>query len=383
MSIQIPKNVRLCGRSAETHNMAESVTEHIYLEDYVVTFLRQVKDRYGDRQLQIDLYGRKQKEAGQTWYFVYGAGMAGDDGCFSDHEYLGQAHYRMGKDPEDYLSDIQRGNNALHVILTDEDGDIILFYKEDGYVRRTNDYFVFYEKNEAMQNFLVEWYRRNEQKNERKKEPEVTDQAAQNFRRLYQERQQERQQNKLLSMMYAASLMLLILCCITGISMINQFDKMREMGQAIDHLTLAMEERRLPERTYVVQADALEDMEEENAKPEKDVYADAGQNELSGSGGAGDELVAPAMSQSVTAVLPETQADVSDENAIQISDEISGIEKAEPENQYYIVKEGDTLAGISRTLFGTSSRLADICELNDIENPNNIIVGQKLLLPND
>lgn len=46
----------------------------------------------------------------------------------------------------------------------------------------------------------------------------------------------------------------------------------------------------------------------------------------------------------------------------------------------YTVKKGDTLASIAKKLTGKSSNYIAIANQNDIENPNNIYVGQKLVI---
>lgn len=48
---------------------------------------------------------------------------------------------------------------------------------------------------------------------------------------------------------------------------------------------------------------------------------------------------------------------------------------------YYTVKKGDTLASISRKMYGTTSKVKDICSANNISNVDLIIEGQKILLP--
>ena len=47
----------------------------------------------------------------------------------------------------------------------------------------------------------------------------------------------------------------------------------------------------------------------------------------------------------------------------------------------YIVEEGDTLAIISKKMYGDLSHVDAICKMNGIENGNLIYVGQKLILP--
>jgi|GEM_PF-402389 len=47
----------------------------------------------------------------------------------------------------------------------------------------------------------------------------------------------------------------------------------------------------------------------------------------------------------------------------------------------YVVEPGDTLSFISTLFFGSPARVADIMELNDITNPDAIMVGDILMLP--
>ena len=47
----------------------------------------------------------------------------------------------------------------------------------------------------------------------------------------------------------------------------------------------------------------------------------------------------------------------------------------------YVIQPGDTLIGISTRQYGNDSYVRAICELNGISNPDNIQVGQKILLP--
>lgn len=48
---------------------------------------------------------------------------------------------------------------------------------------------------------------------------------------------------------------------------------------------------------------------------------------------------------------------------------------------YYIVKSSDTLAIISKKIFGTTAKWREIANKNNIKNPNKIKVGQKLVIP--
>ncbi|MCR5458639.1 MAG: LysM peptidoglycan-binding domain-containing protein [Acetatifactor sp.] len=47
----------------------------------------------------------------------------------------------------------------------------------------------------------------------------------------------------------------------------------------------------------------------------------------------------------------------------------------------YVVQAGDTLTGISIRNYGSEKYIGQICKLNSIKNPDEIKVGQKILLP--
>ena len=46
-----------------------------------------------------------------------------------------------------------------------------------------------------------------------------------------------------------------------------------------------------------------------------------------------------------------------------------------------IVEDGDTLAKISKKVYGDISHVDDICRMNGLSDGNLIFIGQKLLLP--
>ncbi|MDE6662561.1 MAG: LysM peptidoglycan-binding domain-containing protein [Lachnospiraceae bacterium] len=49
--------------------------------------------------------------------------------------------------------------------------------------------------------------------------------------------------------------------------------------------------------------------------------------------------------------------------------------------EYYQIEKGDTLCKISIKLYGDASKVNEICEINKIDDPDNIKYGQKILLP--
>ncbi len=63
--------------------------------------------------------------------------------------------------------------------------------------------------------------------------------------------------------------------------------------------------------------------------------------------------------------------------------EIEAQQQSQQQSQQvsYVIQPGDTLIGISTRQYGNDSFVQAICELNGISNPDNIQIGQKILLP--
>ena len=56
-------------------------------------------------------------------------------------------------------------------------------------------------------------------------------------------------------------------------------------------------------------------------------------------------------------------------------------EVPEAETVTYIVRRGDNLAEICRRQYGSTDRLKEIAALNQLADPNHLIPGQQILLP--
>ena len=67
--------------------------------------------------------------------------------------------------------------------------------------------------------------------------------------------------------------------------------------------------------------------------------------------------------------------------AVESDGERENIEETILEDDVYVVEKGDTLATISRKVYGDISHVEAICKMNGLEDGNLIFIGQKLLLP--
>ena len=61
--------------------------------------------------------------------------------------------------------------------------------------------------------------------------------------------------------------------------------------------------------------------------------------------------------------------------------ETSTVQEQLSDEDYYVVRKGDTLDSISVKVYGDASHVEALCKMNGLSDGNLIYIGQKLLLP--
>ena len=213
----------------------------------------------------------------------------------------------------------------------------------------------------------------------------------------------------------AAGLALLLLLCVTGIASINRYRDMQEVGNFFAETARGLvggeeetqsearesgqsgfiiEERQLPasenqqeNATFPVFA-SIEEQREGNNEP----MTEEGQAPADTQEASGEDISRP----SETAAEEETETTenrpAGQESGAGQEEAENGIETAEEEEKAapvseagpvtYTVQEGDSLAIICRRRYGNTDRVDEIISINDFEDPNHLVPGQKILLPN-
>ena len=85
------------------------------------------------------------------------------------------------------------------------------------------------------------------------------------------------------------------------------------------------------------------------------------------------EVTPESTQESVPEVMPESTQESTPEPAPEST--------PTPAPVSYTIQKGDTLIGICMSRYGSDERVAEICALNSIINPDDIKIGQKILLP--
>lgn len=344
MGRQIPKNVRQIG------NVSDS--SKIYIEDYVDIFLNQLCEKTAEKYTGAFLVGEVVEMEDVDYIYVNGAinmqnlAVKGKDfiieeivwkhACetckefFGDSEILGWVIVG-GEQPFEMTHQIQKMHQKFFrreksILISknsrDKEEKIYIYkYKE---MLEAKGHYIYYEKNEEMQNYMI-FCRKNVGMTPSEI---VDDKVAKSFRSIIQEKVEKKEKKVKSKMLYVASL-----CC-----MIIVFGTLGRVYFNHD------------------KEEPVEEVIVDNEEPQIEISE-----------------VVPEETPNVSEI-PETPEVPEVQEVLQPTQEIQM-------EEVYVVQKGDTLAAISKEVYGDIFHVTEICELNGLEDGNLIYIGQKLLLP--
>lgn len=236
-------------------------------------------------------------------------------------------------------------------------------------------YCIYYEKNEPMQAYM------SQKRGGAGIEPEgvIRDRAAVKFRNVMQEKKEQNNQRKMLAFLYTASTFLVMVILVIGITMINNYDRMVNMEDAIYQLSENLgEEEELAEAAQEENRQALEGTQTPETQPveESSVAEETPEQEVPAEEAPSEETPAEELPvQETPAEEPAEQ-----EQPEEMQEAMSGaVAVQEPES--YQVQAGDTLLEICRARYGDENMVGQVCELNQLDDSDKIYEGQVILLP--
>ncbi|WP_277236752.1 LysM peptidoglycan-binding domain-containing protein [Merdimonas faecis] len=377
MERQLPKNVRQIGNVSDEPK--------IYVEDYVDTYLNQLKDKAKDEPVGIALAGEILVLEGQPVVYISGAfrlaevEVRGKEislkeetvkqmetdrkkyfpeteivgwGLIEDGKPMGRSR-EVGRIHSKYFSKDQ----SVFIWKDSLDGEEVFYAFKYGELMQMGGHYVFYEKNPAMQNYMI---------STRKKigvtpSEVVEDRAAKDFRSVVRERMDAKSDRQNSRLIYITSALLVVVVLVIGVSTMNNYDKMEAVQSSLESLSRSVNS---PEsQTETVTEDEGDDEEE---------------------GAAAKAQVETGETESVQEASGDTASDSSGEGD---TDDTGAVMTADPseidldEDDYYVVQKGDTLDTISMKVYGDAAHVDAICRMNGLSDGNLIYIGQKLLLP--
>lgn len=402
-----PKNKKQIGRVSKK--------DKIYIEDYAVTYLRQIARSQEHKSGFAGLFGTCREVEGNKEYYIYAAVYQEGENIpkgglpretvqkimrqrtenFPEYFFLGWAfvfNEAMGTMWENcYRSRLETlmGKPELLLTIKKNTCEEHFYLYPTEMPASTDGYFIFYEQNDAMQNFLIDWH----DEIHKTRCDEEGDHVAESCRNYYKEKKAAKMRTRLAGAFVSAAVLLLIFCAGVGIQNLNQYDKMKEVGNTLETVSGLDAGDIQPEtgtsETVVTYVDTSET---ELPVADEEVFLETeAETQVSEGGSYGSEYAnleyekMQATDDSEGEEKPDVQdmtvaeTDVTEEQVAEQKME----ETMEPGNNYvtYEVSKGDTLYGICVRFYGDLSRAKEICELNGIENKDNILYGQKILLP--
>ena len=377
MERQLPKNVRQIGNVSDEPK--------IYVEDYVDTYLNQLKDKAKEEPVGIALAGEILVLEGQPVVYISGAFRLAEvevrgkeislkeetvkqmetdrKKYFPETEIVGWGPIEDGK-PMGRSREVGRihskyfsKDQSVFIWKDSLDGEEVFYAFKYGELMQMGGHYVFYEKNPAMQNYMI---------STRKKigvtpSEVVEDRAAKDFRSVVRERMDAKSDRQNSRLIYITSALLVVVVLVIGVSTMNNYDKMEAVQSSLESLSQSVNS---PEsQTETVTEDEGDDEEE---------------------GAAAKAQVETGETESVQEASGDTASDSSGEGD---TDDTGAVMTADPseidldEDDYYVVQKGDTLDTISMKVYGDAAHVDAICRMNGLSDGNLIYIGQKLLLP--
>lgn len=442
--LRLPKNIRQIGIPDET--------KKIYIEDYAITFINQFAAKCFEEPKAAVLVGSATYNNSCEYIFISGVievdnvkidtesidftektwtGIYSNiKKYFPNQDIVGwfltsQAFHRESSDHiiKAHIDNFA-GSDKVFMKIDPLENEEIFYIFQNGHFVRQMGYYIYYEKNEEMQEYMVQGKEKVKEKEEHPLE-QVEDHAAKSFRTIIQERKDEKHQKKMATFMYTTSTFLVMIVMVIGITMINNYDRMKNMEQTLDTISKVVnnEDEKIANDWFAKneEEDKENDQNNEQVNSSKNTNVDQSTNEtqevmnqsaipvetVSGNvkkqeePATNDAQQEPSSQTTTEQAPPETPSTnqttgtvteissteeemkktLQDSNGNTSASNEKKTEEASAQEKYYTVEKGDTLAKISLKLYNTKDMVSKICELNNIKNDNKIQAGQTLLLP--
>lgn len=385
-SAYIPKNIRQVGDP--------DFTRKIYVEDYVITYINGIFEGNDDLEKVLLLFGGEATGGPCHYIYVRGAfeveakiidnekyfsgqdfqkAMEGAKKHFKDLPLIGWALIRQGQPMtleekmrttwEAYMSRIPLF--FLGDLLEKEE---IFYWKYDGSVKSQPGYYIFYEKNRSMQEYLIE----RKEKTKWKPEPKETDRVIENFRSRLEEKQKTFEKTKTNTLSLGISVFLMVVVLAIGLTLLNNYEKMDAIQTSVESLL-----------------EALTVKEQETAKKHSltDPVTTKNTN-TSAQNTTTTTTTVPTTTEPTTTApttttttgstgtpTPPTSASQTTPSQATLQPEVTVTPLT------HTVKKGETLLSISLAVYGNANMVDEICEKNHISDPDAILEGQIIQLP--
>ncbi len=388
--IRRPKNIKQIGDV--------SSDKKIYIEDYAFTYINSIAYNSPQEEQAGVLLGELAKEGNERCVFVKGVikaalGDTSDTGIYFNENiwnkiYSDTEKYfpdlsvvgwfavmpevtdeRMARLKKLHLDNFAGNMKTLYLVDTVEKEEHFYLY-ENGTLKRQKGYVCFYERNYEMQEYMLE---RSEKKS---CEDASDDRVIRNIRNVIREKEELKEQRKSGSFMYGVSAFLVVVIIVIGINLMNNYEKMRRLNQSVDNLMNQLEGNERGGQDE-------DDNGVRDAEASGDISVDGNAikvNRLSGD-------VYP-LEENSTSDKTERETESDNKAASETTQAISESEtdasvSSVKTDSYsmYTVKQGDTLMGICKRYYGTTTKYQEVMQYNGLDDSDMLYIGQQIKLP--
>ena len=395
---ELPKNVRQIGDTKEKRK--------IYIEDFVVTYLTKLaKPDHVYARGAILLGDIYQTDEGPA-VFISGAIEAPnleldmDETIFNtdvwkvlleqrDQFFAGQAVVgwflsRIGfsvemnqKIMKAHLKNFP-GNHKVLFMMDSLENEDAFYICENQQLLRQKGYYIYYEKNSAMREYML---------SEKSEEPEQEEsgesqeqirrdrKVVRNYRRVNHYGKQNKKQSVQIRLTRIASMLLIVGTLGYALYQMRGDQWLDGNGSVVE--TMSQIRAKLGGREDV-------SVDQELVTTSVEAGMDSSSTKSSETGEKTKSVEDPEKQ-------PTTEKQEAKSEAASEKQETGDKEKTTEEETketagqskplYYTVQKGDTLAAISRRMYTTDKYASQIAKANDLQNVNEIFIGQKILIP--
>lgn len=400
-NIHLPKNIRQVGQA--------SANKKIYIEDYVMTYIQQLAMKnYGVYHCAVLLGEYVEGEDGSN-IFISGA-IGIEQGNYDlEKIFTNESWAKIYDDVKRYFKnmeivgwyvtrpglvlDINKEITAIHVnnfagtnkvlfMYDSVEKEEVFYVYSNGALNKQGGYFIYYEKNESMQNYMVD------HKEKDSIESGYNDSTSKEIRSILENKRKlssikKKRKNNVPAFYVVTSIIAVFLLVIAANLWSNSNMKTNQSKEVVNNQPAQASD----DGTTVNVLNGGVGVQKEKGNTDDTIKNNQGTIKNSGQGQASQtESPSPTIKPKET---PNKKSSDSVDVTIQDTDPIdksndsnaTSANTSTTKQNYYIVKKGDTLASISRKYYNTIKYIAKIKKLNNLENENKIYEGQKLQLP--
>ena len=416
---QLPRNVRQIGMTDQNYR--------IYMEDYVYTFLERAaaagEDKEEKERRLAVFMGETKWDAGTGYLFIRGAVLVSGEEISQEHVELTDAMWQqIHEDAEKYFEGEEIvgwflggrmqpmevsemllrihlkhfGGEKVLMLMDPSDNEEAFFRYENSFMVKQSGFYIYYEKNPQMQNYMIEKIPELSVP----QEGEVHDDAVRAFRQIIQKKHSNYSNEdggRTSVFSYAATACLALAVLTVGVQFYQNYSNSSKMPQEVtETASTVIKEKTKDVKSTVTQMPKITEVPKTTTKPKISATPRMEEKVKPTPTSTMEQHISPTPGSRTESEIYREESDdrkaeqrVRQELASETGVAADGSDIAEAgmtettagRGNSYVIKPGDTLYQISIMKYGTMEKVAEICQANGLTEDEIIYPGQIIVLP--